>query len=694
LSTSTPDNQRSIGLASWLGGGSVIIVLLAVVSMAVACAVLLHRLVQQQALVRAQLAVTSARELLRRADEDALADARGLAQQPTLQRLATDGDDDAVAPVLQRYCASSRNDVCALRRGERLLLAGATDTPWTEVNTAIDEQGERFWLAPRSGSVPLWGATASVAGAADTRVIVLRLATTTVLADISKQVGAELSLTSYAGYRAPPDDPLTPLHSIALSSGQPSATRLPAQNLYAASTTIATGNGEIVALLDARLNGGEFAATARRFDRLLIAIACLVAAIAGVTGLLYGRWLAQPVIALRDVAMRIGRGDLSAAVPPVAPLEVGALAHSMDEMRRNLVELTESLRRREAEAQALLHGIVEGVYAVDADRRIRYVNPQAARLFGRSDAEILGRFCGDVLNPQTRDGVRPCEQHCPIVAARNSPQGTAQETLGRADGTTRATIIVSAPPVGGVQVQVIRDETDLEAARRARDSVLGNISHEFRTPLAAQLASIEMLRDGLSTLGPAAQGELLSNVERGVLRLMRLIDNLLESVRIESGQLAIRHQWIDLQEIVREAGDLLAPLLVQRSLTLQVALQTLPDAIPGDAERLTQVLINLLSNAIKFAPDGTTIAIGGQTLERDIEIWVEDRGPGVTESNQTAIFERFRRAEGTEPDAPGLGLGLWIVKSIVARHAGSVRVERTVDQRTRFTVTLPKGSQA
>ncbi len=144
---------------------------------------------------------------------------------------------------------------------------------------------------------------------------------------------------------------------------------------------------------------------------------------------------------------------------------------------------------------------------------------------------------------------------------------------------------------------------------------------------------------------------------------------------------------------MREAGDLLAPLLAQRSLTLQVALQALPDAIPGDGERLTQVLINLLSNAIKFAPDGTVITVGGRTLERDVELWVEDQGPGVAESNQSVIFERFRRAEGTEPDAPGLGLGLWIVKSIVARHAGSVRVERTTEQRTRFTVTLPRGSQ-
>jgi signal transduction histidine kinase len=236
----------------------------------------------------------------------------------------------------------------------------------------------------------------------------------------------------------------------------------------------------------------------------------------------------------------------------------------------------------------------------------------------------------------------------------------------------------------------MRDETDLETARRARDSVLGNISHEFRTPLAAQLASIELLREGLANLPVETQRQLLSNVERGVLRLMRLIDNLLESVRIEAGQVDIRHQAVSLPDVVQEAAELIGPLLDQRQLQLDVQVTGLEAPVQGDAQRLTQVLVNLLSNSAKFAPEASRISVGGRALEEWIEIWVEDAGPGVDPASHAAIFERFRRAEGTEPDAPGLGLGLWIVKSIVDRHRGSVQIARIDGVRTRFTVRLPR----
>jgi signal transduction histidine kinase len=364
----------------------------------------------------------------------------------------------------------------------------------------------------------------------------------------------------------------------------------------------------------------------------------------------------------------------------------------MDEMRRRLVDLTDALRRREAEAQAVLAGVVEGVFAVDDQRRIRYANAQVARLLRRSPGDIVGQFCGDVLRPAPVQGERPCERHCPILAARSSSQASARELLCLSDAETRSTIVLSAPPIQGIQVQILRDETDLEAARRARDSVLGNISHEFRTPLAAQLASIELLRDGLGNLQPDAQRELLANVERGVLRLMRLIDNLLESVRIEAGQLSIRQQAVQLLQVVIEAQDLIAPLLRQRGLVVEIDEHALGVIVPGDTQRLVQVFVNLLANAAKFAPEASTIRIGGRAggPPSQMEVWVEDEGPGVPAGNASAIFERFQRGEGTEPEAPGLGLGLWIVKSIVERHGGTVRVERTAQGRTRFCVLLPQ----
>ena len=112
------------------------------------------------------------------------------------------------------------------------------------------------------------------------------------------------------------------------------------------------------------------------------------------------------------------------------------------------------------------------------------------------------------------------------------------------DGTRRTIVLTSAGMVDGLQVQVMRDETELEAVRRARDSILANISHEFRTPLAAQLASIELLQEDLHGLPREQLEELVASLQRGTLRLTRLIDNLLESVRIESGQLGIRRQAV------------------------------------------------------------------------------------------------------------------------------------------------------
>jgi signal transduction histidine kinase len=262
------------------------------------------------------------------------------------------------------------------------------------------------------------------------------------------------------------------------------------------------------------------------------------------------------------------------------------------------------------------------------------------------------------------------------------------------EGAPRTTIITSSGMVEGLQVQVIRDETELEAVRRARDTVLANISHEFRTPLAAQLASIELLRDGLHTMSPEAREKLVVSLERGSLRLTRLIDNLLESVRIESGQLSIRHQSVALAEVVEDAHALLESLLVQRDQQLAVELPEDLPLVSGDKTRLTQVFVNLIANANKFSPDGSVLRIGARVGRNQIETWVEDEGPGVPDGDVSSIFERFRRGTDAEPEPGGLGLGLWIVKSVIERHGGTIVVQRTPEQRTRFSFTLPVQSGA
>jgi signal transduction histidine kinase/HAMP domain-containing protein len=437
------------------------------------------------------------------------------------------------------------------------------------------------------------------------------------------------------------------------------------------------------------------------FVRALLGWSLIVAAAAILANILIGRQLSQPLRRLTNDAARIGYGDLAAPIAPASGDELGTLATALEDMRGRLLSLMADLRRQQGEADAILTGIVEGVFAVDRERRVRYLNPQAAALLGIAPAQALGRFCGDVLNPQGLAGMRPCEEQCPIVHARFRAGARATEHLLLAGGQRRTVVITSAasaapsgehsPAHDLRQVVVVRDETELEATRRLRDTVLANVSHEFRTPLSAQLASIELLLDQLPDLTTDQVAELVISLQRGTLRLTHLIDNLLESVRLEAGQFAIRQQTVALDEVVEAALELVRPLHDQRGQTVQVELPYPLPQVCGDAARLTQVMVNLLANANKYAPAGSTIWVGAAAGPETVALWVEDNGPGLPDLPQPDLFAPFARFVGSaaaEPEPAGAGLGLWIVKSIVERHGGRVEAKSSAEG-TRMVVILP-----
>jgi signal transduction histidine kinase len=169
---------------------------------------------------------------------------------------------------------------------------------------------------------------------------------------------------------------------------------------------------------------------------------------------------------------------------------------------------------------------------------------------------------------------------------------------------------------------------------------------------------------------------LVQSLERGTLRLTQLIDNLLESVRIEAGQHSIRNGTVALDEVIEEAVEMTKPLIAQRGQSFNVDLPYPLPPVRGDAPRLTQVFVNLLANANKFAPAGSSITIGGEVGDSVVTLWVEDEGPGVRLGSGSDLFERFVRSteadEDPEPEQGGMGLGLAIVKSIMERHGGRV----------------------
>jgi signal transduction histidine kinase len=219
---------------------------------------------------------------------------------------------------------------------------------------------------------------------------------------------------------------------------------------------------------------------------------------------------------------------------------------------------------------------------------------------------------------------------------------------------------------------------------------LANISHDFRTPMAALNASLEYLLDDFYQLSREDIYRLLKSVHLSVNNLQTLIDNLLESSNIEAGRFTIRPRSIELSDVISEAIHVIQPFFDRRmqKLTTDVP-EELPD-IFGDHLRLRQVLVNLLSNASKFGPLGQPIHISAEVAEDGmVRVSIADRGPGIPEQYRKNLFQRFLRLN--EPDGAqyGIGLGLSVVKIIVEEHTGSVGVAERPGGGSIFWFTVP-----
>jgi signal transduction histidine kinase len=228
-----------------------------------------------------------------------------------------------------------------------------------------------------------------------------------------------------------------------------------------------------------------------------------------------------------------------------------------------------------------------------------------------------------------------------------------------------------------------------EEANRAKDELIAMVSHELRTPLNAMLGWVSLLNSG--KLDKEAQARALEVIERNARAQAQLIDDLLDSARVASGNLRLDLHPVDLAQVMEKALDAMHPAAEAKSVAVTADLDRPLEMAAGDPDRLHQVVANLLSNAVKFTPGGGAIAV---TLKRDGEearITVRDSGDGISAAFLPHVFERFRQGEeGPGRRQGGLGLGLAIARHIVEQHGGTIRVDSPGEgQGATFTVSLP-----
>ena len=227
-------------------------------------------------------------------------------------------------------------------------------------------------------------------------------------------------------------------------------------------------------------------------------------------------------------------------------------------------------------------------------------------------------------------------------------------------------------------------------ANHLKDEFLATVSHELRTPLNAILGWARML--GAKQLPPDRAEHAVAVIERNATALAHLIDDLLDVSRIVAGTLQLAPQPVDIAAVAQAAVDTVRPLAAAKHVQLAFSPDRLPvETVSGDAGRLQQVIWNLLANAIKFTPEGGSVGLFIARSKDHLEVRVVDTGQGISPVFLPHVFERFRQADSATTERhTGLGLGLAIVRQIVALHGGTVHAASEGEGRgATFTVRLP-----
>jgi PAS domain S-box-containing protein len=414
----------------------------------------------------------------------------------------------------------------------------------------------------------------------------------------------------------------------------------------------------------------------------------LATILASILGVVLARRMGEPLQRLAQSAAAFSHGDMDTQIPAETGVqEMTRVAEALEQARQDLKQSLNTLEQEKAWVVHLLQAIVEGIATLDEQGRITFFSGGAERITGWQREEVLGRHSDEVL--PTVDGNETFSQLIPPAEQRR------RIAVSLRDGRT-ATLDVSraefAPPEADNAhlALVFRDVSEEEAYQRLINHFLANVTHEFRTPLTALGASVELLMDQAQYATPEELQRMLSWLHLGILNLQTLVDNVLESASLEAGRFNVTPEPTDLGEIIAEATRLMHPLLYKynQRLTLQ-----LPSDIPvvnADAKRVVQVFINLLSNANKYAPEGSEIALEAARQDGWVRVAVSDEGRGVPPEHRDDLFHRFATF-GSESDKGkyGVGLGLWVVKAIVRAHGGDVGVEDRPEGGATFWFTLP-----
>jgi signal transduction histidine kinase len=414
--------------------------------------------------------------------------------------------------------------------------------------------------------------------------------------------------------------------------------------------------------------------TVRQAQAAITGAALIALVIGAALALVAGRSISRPVAELVTTARAIAAGT-TPRFPRSRIPDIEALIQALRQMDRQLADRFEALRRERAETAALVDVMTEGVIAADGRGRIVTANAAARRLLGYDPAESL---------PDLRELFRVKAAREVVDAVLGGEVVQAREA--ELDG---GLVLMSARqlPSGGALL-VLFDQTEIRRLETVRRDFVANVSHELKTPLTSISGYAETILTDQPD--PAITRRFLETILNNARRMQRLVDDLLDLSRIESGRWQPEPEPVDVSAAIQDVWSGLAERANAGRIELAVEVDPGADALVVDPDALRQVLLNLVDNALRYSPAGGRITFRSRRQGDALLLSILDTGPGISREHLPRIFERFYRADRSRSrDEGGTGLGLAIVRHLVEAHGGEVWAESERGRGTTVTCRFP-----
>lgn len=384
--------------------------------------------------------------------------------------------------------------------------------------------------------------------------------------------------------------------------------------------------------------------------------------------------ISRPVAQMRAVALTMAGGDLTVRADDKRGDEFGELGGALNYLSSELGSTISSLELERNRLTSLINGISEGIIALDRQGETTLINPAVYALLN--------------LPEDTNDLRAAAPQVLSLFDQALAAGATVRDTLWLGSIALHVSVSPLTRSDGTVTgcVGILSDVTSAERLEQTRRDYVANVSHELRTPLTAMRALLEPLRDGL--IKTEEQRQMTYDVVlRETMRLTRLVSDMLELSRLQSGKASLSRSVfapLPLLDIIHETYSAYAEDYQQ------TFIYDVPDSLPavtGNADRTQQVLIALLDNAFKYTPEGGTVTLSAAIEEGVIRITVRDTGIGISEEDLPHVFDRFYKADKSH-GGKGTGLGLAIAYEIMKHLGEEMHVTSTLGEGSAFSFTL------